>query len=415
MSDTLRIPPEVEVVDERGRPVPDVAVSFRVVEGGGSIEAVPALTGADGRVATTRWVLGPGPGSNVVEARAEGLAPARFTATGRTAIQVAVGLNHSCLLDSGGTVRCWGNNRNGQLGTGDTLASPTPTPVIGGLSFTSVSAAELHTCGLTAAGQAFCWGWGVSGQLGDGSYQSAASPRAVSGGYRFANVRAGPGATCGVTVGGQVLCWGYLLQAGIYDSTPTPLSIPPGSGSTDDLAIGRLGQVCALSPPGAPRCVPGGTGYYGGASDVQQIGLGKVSVCGVSRSLGVVCQGQTPAGPIIPVALPSPAEHLSEHWSQWSGNLSEADSGCVGVMASGVYCWTPNNGPTTAALQPGTEALGRITSLATAQGHVCVVTRMGAVWCWGQNTMGQLGDGTLEPSATPVRVHLFNKGRVPPR
>jgi alpha-tubulin suppressor-like RCC1 family protein len=41
---------------------------------------------------------------------------------------------------------------------------------------------------------------------------------------------------------------------------------------------------------------------------------------------------------------------------------------------------------------------------ALGQFHSCAVLRGGAVWCWGHNDSGQLGDGTTAARTTPVEV-----------
>src|SRR5437879_1989855 len=68
---------------------------------------------------------------------------------------------HTCGVTSGGAAHCWGNNANGELGigSGSPNLSPTPLPVIGGLTFTALSVGYYHTCGVTASGAAYCWGW----------------------------------------------------------------------------------------------------------------------------------------------------------------------------------------------------------------------------------------------------------------
>lgn len=76
------IAPRMIVTDADGAPVPGVAVSFVVREGGGRIEGAEQRTGADGTAALGRWVLGPRPGANVLAAEVAGLAPVNFSATG---------------------------------------------------------------------------------------------------------------------------------------------------------------------------------------------------------------------------------------------------------------------------------------------------------------------------------------------
>lgn len=59
------------------------------------------------------------------------------------------------------TTYCWGNGQFGTLGngngTGNNYVSPLPTPVLGNLSFATVSAGYQHVCALTGGGKAYCW------------------------------------------------------------------------------------------------------------------------------------------------------------------------------------------------------------------------------------------------------------------
>jgi hypothetical protein len=79
--------PLVVQVKMQGKPVEDVLVNFRVVEGDGSMYAGASITNEDGK-AQDYWTLGPEPGENVVEVRAvhpgsgEKYMFGRFTATG---------------------------------------------------------------------------------------------------------------------------------------------------------------------------------------------------------------------------------------------------------------------------------------------------------------------------------------------
>jgi alpha-tubulin suppressor-like RCC1 family protein len=130
---------------------------------------------------------------------------------GLTFTSIESGQEHSCGLTDAGTAYCWGRDRENQLG-----AAPgefddvqiTPVPVLGGLTFQSLSAGGFHTCGLTPSGAAYCWGRGDLGQLGNGSYTDSSEPAAVVGGLSYQSISAGYLHTCGLTDDGAVYCWG---------------------------------------------------------------------------------------------------------------------------------------------------------------------------------------------------------------
>jgi alpha-tubulin suppressor-like RCC1 family protein len=105
---------------------------------------------------------------------------------------VAVGLNFACGLTTTGTVLCWGNTRNGQLGRGVSNVTPgatdrsTPTAVMGGLTFAALAAGSEHACAITTAGAAYCWGFNTRAEVGDGTNMVCPVPTAVTGGLTFA-------------------------------------------------------------------------------------------------------------------------------------------------------------------------------------------------------------------------------------
>ena len=66
--------------------------------------------------------------------------------TGATALTGAS--YHTCAVKGDGTVWCWGNNGNGQLGDGSTTDSLTPVQVSGLSGATSIYAGGEHTCAM---------------------------------------------------------------------------------------------------------------------------------------------------------------------------------------------------------------------------------------------------------------------------
>ncbi len=94
--------------------------------------------------------------------------------SGRTALAIDAGREHTCALLDAGAVRCWGFNGFGQLGIGSTFSvggSETPGSVAtvnlgAGRTALAVSAGLEHTCALLDDTSVRCWGRGSAGRLG---------------------------------------------------------------------------------------------------------------------------------------------------------------------------------------------------------------------------------------------------------
>ncbi|MGH7628197.1 MAG: Ig-like domain-containing protein [Gemmatimonadales bacterium] len=104
---------------------------------------------------------------------------------GSTFAAVTAGAVHTCGLGPLGAAYCWGNNIQGQLGDGTTthqalaVAVAPPAEASRALLFTSLSAGGTHTCGIAPLGRPYCWGDNANGQLGTGTTESSLVPIAV--------------------------------------------------------------------------------------------------------------------------------------------------------------------------------------------------------------------------------------------
>ena len=195
--------------------------------------------------------------------------------TGRTAVAISSGEYHTCAILDDGSVSCWGENTDGQLGDGTTTQRNTPTQISSlgtGKTAVAISSGVYHTCAILDDGTVSCWGNNGDGQLGDGTTTQRGTPTQTSslGTNRSAvALSSGGGHNCALLDNGTVSCWGRNLSGELGDgtqinrNTPTPtssLGITPKSNYIEVMLLGGaigvllivLGIIFVLKRKGAP-------------------------------------------------------------------------------------------------------------------------------------------------------------------
>ena len=294
------------------------------------------------------------------------------SASAESVSALSTGGFHSCVLLAGGEIDCWGAGGQGRLGDGLTGDSATPVRVSGISTATAISAGEEHSCALLAGGGIECWGRGDEGQLGNGLMSGSATPVPVSGISEATAISAGGQHSCALLSGGTVECWGAggqgQLGNGLMSGSATPV---PVSGISEATAVSAGGQhSCALLATGSVECW--GRGEQGQLGD----GLTTGSATPVQVS-GIGGAGAISAGAYDACALGASVEC----WGSFAPEGAPVDSTPVAV--------TSLVGPT---------------AITAGGNHDCALLVAGGVECWGEGGLGQLGDGLMEDSATPVPV-----------
>jgi len=194
---------------------------------------------------------------------------------GLTFTQISAGSYFACGITAGGAAYCWGDNRDGRLGNGSSDEDPHPAPelVAGGLAFASVSAGHDLACGLVTGGAAYCWGLNSFGGLGNGTFEGTQPiPGPVLGGLTFTSISTGGDYVCGVATSSVAYCWGTdwggNLGIGIAGDLSTPVEVSGGlsfaSVSSDEL------HTCGLTTANEVYCW--GNNHFG------QLGVGDTAV-----------------------------------------------------------------------------------------------------------------------------------------
>jgi alpha-tubulin suppressor-like RCC1 family protein len=356
-------------------------------------------------------------------------------------VQVALGYIHTCARRLDGTVLCWGENGAGQIGDGVPFDGSRPEVtipqrVVNIRDATQVAAGISHTCALRRTGGVSCWGLNFFGQLGDGTKTRTSSPVDVQGLTDAIFIAAGTSFTCAVRRDETAACWGanYAGQLGddTKDDRTTPVRVQQLS---EVLAIAAAEyHACALSRGGTVRCW--------GQNDEGQLGIGSlvesltpravaslsdiVAIAAASRfscalrSTGLVyCWGannlgQLGTGSASPSPNPSPVlvTGITNARAIWAGY----EHACAALETGKVMCWgqagrgqlgTGSPGiPLDAAVPRPSEVVGMDDAIRVVTGgeHTCATTAAGALYCWGSNNLGELGNGTKVGafSAAPV-------------
>lgn len=289
----------------------------------------------------------------------------------------------SCAVTlAGGAARCWGANANGQLGNGqrstgpDDLANATPSDVIGlGSGVASISSGGLglifgsRGCAVTTAGAAQCWGGNFPGALGiDSNDLFRTSPATVSGlGSGVAEVAVGGLHACARTVGGAVRCW--------------------GSNSSGQLGIGNIDNTRIYefnaNPGGEPQIATSETDFRstpvevsGLGSGVVDLAAGSIASCALLDNSQVRCWGLDLTNPTV-----TSLDVLNDQNTEIDP-VANAQAAPVEIAGLG----------------------STVSQIAIGGYHACALLGDGSVRCWGNNSAGQLGDGSTTGRATPVAV-----------
>jgi alpha-tubulin suppressor-like RCC1 family protein len=356
------------------------------------------------------------------------------------ATSVTAGDAHTCALTPDGTAYCWGSNSHGQLGTGTTEDAAQPRRVLAPVPLESISAGAAHTCGIGVdSGAIYCWGRNDARQVANVADPALATPRRIEprGSERWAAVAAGDDFTCALS-GGQAFCWGAndLGQAGqpASDAADSPTLVTIMSGDPFDRIAAGAEHACAWTfdtttgwcwgNPADGRMFRSDTSGTAPAAlplaslriRLREVGAGTNHTCALVAQTNadgmemttVLCAGANDTLQLSSTnaaAGPTPFDTMQTSATRVvSGNGFTCSSDF-----SSVTCWGANSFgqavppatdgaiPPTSLGEPG--LIRAVTGLAAGAQHTCGIDS-GTIYCWGDNSSGQLGS----PEAVPDMI-----------
>ncbi len=318
---------------------------------------------------------------------------------------IAIGGGHTVAINNDGTVSTWGYNSNYQLGNNSTANSTSPVLLdaskFSGLAITDVAAGSRHTLALASDGTVFAWGYNGYGQLGMGSgdITDRTTPTKVAGlptGTTITKIAASGFFSLALDSNGNVWAWGDNtygeLGQGSTSTTPSgvPLEVMDNSGN----ALGASVKIESIAAGGshafaidsAGNIWAWGYNYYG------QLGNGNTTTQTTAIKVWDAANG-------VATAVSAGLDHSL---ALINGQVYSCGHNYNGQLGNGgaLLSDTPF---TTFQLISGT--LPNVVNVTAVGNQSIAVDANGNVWTWGQNTYGQLGDGTTTDRSTASKIY----------
>lgn len=352
-------------------------------------------------------------------------------------LQVAAGELHSCAKKPEGTVKCWGDDTQGQTGTGGKAADAgvivSPATVDGVDDAVDIAAGRSHTCVARKSGKVSCWGFNLDGQLGNGETGQSDVPVDVQGIANAFLVAAGGSFSCAVRGSGTVACWGNngrgQLGNGTTSSSVTPVQVEELTGVVA-LAAGQS-HACAVKDDGKVLCWGEGVnGQLGNGSTqpsstpvevtslpkCKAVSAGERSSCALTETGAVLCWGANEVGQLGSGATNTNSNPSPINVSDVTNAIalaSGANHSCAALSDGTLVCWgAGKSGQLGDSVAHDDGAPKRVVVSSIKSGfkvgagsqHSCATTGADEVLCWGRGNRGQLGDGEIGDTNAPIHA-----------
>ncbi len=339
------------------------------------------------------------------------------------------GAGHSCAVLRNGTVRCWGDNTDGQLGVpaSGMAQSLVPFDVPNLVGATQVVAGADYSCALLKDGTVMCWGKRFSDSMGKPTLLP--KPKAP-----VTRLSAAATVVCGDEGGTQYQCWAKatvdpISRMGpayvsfgtgrdewclIPGNLPSATNVPqcqkifqdPGSQPPPIVAFNWTGVATNMQNAVPLAIVSSRSGDSSGVGDFHLIRYGHAGgnfIVGVgANNHGQL--GAMPSNKAGALQLATLVFGAGVPQSVYAGGaFACADITLVGKTLPQFQCWGDDQFGQLGATSPTAPLPGKpriveglptglVKDASLGSTHACVVASDGNAYCWGCGASGQLGD-----------------------
>jgi len=382
---------------------------------------------------------------------------------------ISLGGTHSIALSSKGRVFSWGNNAKGQLGDGTSTRKLTPVEITNQFDLAEdevisfITLGERHSAALTSKGRLFTWGWNFYGRLGNGTTTSSLFPIDITSHFNLhsneviTEVSLGVSHSSAITSEGRVFTWGDNAGGQLGDGTLSNKSSPMDITAKLNLSSGEkaisisLGYVHSAVLTTEGRVFTWGNNTYGqlgnGTNNIQvnpvditthfslstgekikSINLGEYHGIAVTSNNRVFTWGNNLKGQLgdgSNVNQSTPTE-ITNQFNLTTNETIELMSlgishSIVVTSEERVFAWGDNsNGQLGDGTNVNQSSPKDITSqfnlvsqekfrlLSLGESHSTLLTTYGKIIIWGDNVDGKLGDNTTSDTLTPLEITFIN-------
>lgn len=352
--------------------------------------------------------------------------------------KISAGFNHSLAVKADGSLWSWGSNQFGQVGDGSGVDKLAPVRIGTDNDWVNVSASGSSSFALKGDGTLWSWGHNLAGLLGNGNTVDQPAPVQVlnPGASRYVAVSTGGEHTLALQADGTLWVWGFNLygqlgNGNVADSS-VPLQLGSGTswkavsaGGTHSIALKADGTLWSWGRNNFGQLGNGSTDLVahsapvqiGTASDWVAISAGELHSIALKRSglissWGINLNGRLGDGTLVAKTVPTSITNPVQ-FNNIVG-ISAGGAHSLALLANGdIYAWGDNgvgqfgNGavlPSTLPLLVGADSVSWIKS-EPGNAFTVALRSNGSLWAWGDNAFGQLGDGTLvTPRNTAAEV-----------
>jgi len=319
--------------------------------------------------------------------------------------------SHAIAWGSDGKLYGWGNNANGQFGTGDSSISTTPSAVwtsglLAGKTVTSIAAnggAGSHTLLLTSDGKIHSFGTNTNGQLGNGTTTAsnvalAVDMSGVLAGKTVTAISAGSSHSLALTSEGKIYAWGGNSAGQLGIGTTTASSVPIAVATDGELGGKIVTAIAGYGNHSMALTSDGRVYTWGNITPGNGNGAANFTRA-VAAGNGGLIEGKTTtaisSGGLHAITLASDGTLYG-----WGGN----SSGQVGDGTTTSVRLSP-----VAIGVTGLLAGKTVTAIATGDAFSLALTSEGKVYAWGQGNTGAMGNGSSTTS-NPMPVEVSTSG-----